>query len=511
MAKYFASLLLFLVVWPSFAADQNGYTAKYEVRAGNTTDSITNFDLAAEVTHACDVTITTADSAATITSKLTNNQYICVDKGNYASMGTWTIPNSGTSGARKVLRYTRSGDTDDEPWNQTSENQAKILGITCLNKSYWIFHRLSILPTSGARVRFENCDFSIMDRTLIDGTNVNNANGLILFAGASGPNDQNTVQNSVIRNSGKVTNTDVHCINLRGIDNRIVNNEIYNCGGDGIVMDDGGNPFKNKIENNDIYQTSAYLIGCDGSPGTDCNCGEDGIDLKSNNTTDPSNFITILHNRFWGWRTTYETCSGTGSNGFAVNAGALDPKRYVLVQNNIIQDVANGVALGGPASNWSVIGNIFYNIIHGRVPDDGTQNGDGNSIVLRFVGGDNHKAYLNTIIDAEYGLRIESGGENNDMRCNLFINIPHIKLNETATWGAGSKASNNAFYNTPPYSTVASSNSISYPSASDAKGSPYRYFRRLLTNPEQITIPYARTSNDSPHVNACTDPLSIPN
>ena len=112
------------------AADQNGYTALYECRAGG---PHCNVDIATYIAHACDTTITTADSGATVTTKLTNNQYVCIDKGSYLALGTISLPNSGSVGAYKVLRYTRSGDDDDEPWNQSDANLVKLnaLSIAC--------------------------------------------------------------------------------------------------------------------------------------------------------------------------------------------------------------------------------------------------------------------------------------------------------------------------------------------------------------------------------------------
>ena len=142
MAKYFAALLImFFVAWPTHAADLNGYNALYECRAGGPN---CNVDVATLTNTACDTTITTADSMATITSKLANNRFICVQNGNYVSKGRWELPNRGTAGARKVLRYTRTGDNDDEPWNQSEANRAILHSIYTPGTNYWILHRLTI-------------------------------------------------------------------------------------------------------------------------------------------------------------------------------------------------------------------------------------------------------------------------------------------------------------------------------------------------------------------------------
>ena len=104
------------------AADINGYTAQYECRAGNPN---CNVDVATLVAQTCQQTITTDDSASTINSKINGgSQYICVRNGDYTSKGKIMITASGTSSARKVLRYTRDLDNDDEPWKQVSNDQA---------------------------------------------------------------------------------------------------------------------------------------------------------------------------------------------------------------------------------------------------------------------------------------------------------------------------------------------------------------------------------------------------
>ena len=126
--------------------DLNGYTALYEARADNPNN---NVDVAWYVSQSCQQTITTSDSESTIESKINGgSQFICVQPGDYTGKGVINISVSGSSGARKVLRYTRDGDNNDEPWNQSSDQQAKFRALG-VDGSYWIIHRLSF-PPSGA-------------------------------------------------------------------------------------------------------------------------------------------------------------------------------------------------------------------------------------------------------------------------------------------------------------------------------------------------------------------------
>jgi len=514
MTKYFASLLLFLVAWPSFAADQNGYTAKYECRAGNPN---CNVDVATLVAQACQQTITTSTTPTNDWSAINwANTVICIEAGDHTARGLLTLGASGTAGTRKILRYVRTSDNNDDPWNQSDANKAKIADFECFEKDYWIIQRLTFWRTNGNEFfRNAGCKYMVYERMLVDGRDLNptsTGKPLWLIKGIA-PNyvssDFTTVQNSVVRGSGKLTNADNPCINQGGPDVRIVNNEIYNCGGDAIVLDTGSRPYRSVMENNDLYQTIDYYINCDGTPATPggnnhCSCGEDAIDLKSNDTTNPANGIEIIHNRMWGWRTTYQSCGGTGSFGFGVNSGSGDPKRYVQVRDNIIMDISNGISLSPPTSNWTVSGNILYDVSHAHTSQDFLANSDAeNSVAIRFGGGSNHKVYLNTIANSKYALVLASSAANNLLQCNVFLNLQGIKRHFGENWASSSISTNNAFYATPAFTTTTSSNNIILPAVSDAKMSTYSFQRKLLTKPELMQLDFTRPSTSSPHYTAC--------
>ncbi len=569
MKRLFACTLLLFAAAPTFAADANGYTAKYEVRAGNTTDSTTNFDLAKAVALDCDQTITMNTTPTSDWSAINwSNNVICIQAGDHTGRGTLTLGSSGTSGIRKVLRYTRSGDTGDAPWNQTDGNQAKIADFKCFEKDYWIIHRLTFWQTS-ANNQFDNngCQYMIYDHMLVDGRDLNPTAGrpLWLIKGVSPAyrsNDFTTVQNSVIRRSGKRSNSDQHCINAGAKDIRFVSNEIYDCGGDGIVMDNGSNPYRNIVENNDIYQTNNYLIACDGSAGTTCSCGEDGIDIKDNSNNSAA-LIQVLHNRIWGWRTTYSTCSGSGSYGYGVNSGGTDSTEYVLIKNNIIFSVANGINMRNTVSHHrSAIGNLLYDINHGHSPTDVPSHGDGDhSIALRYDGSASYgEAYLNSIIASKEGFVFSSSSQYQDIRCNVLIDVASTSKN-SSDLGAGSAVDNNAFYGSTVYTlggtgtniskTISTrANSINYTSGTivrtaslngflykanntgtsdsssptwctvfgckvvdngvtwQAVRGPYSFYRKLKTLPEQYTIPYARAHTSAPEMGSCPSGFS---
>ena len=451
----------FLVSNLAKAADVNGYTAQYECKAGGAN---CNVDVVSYGNAACQQTIHVSDAWSTINWAA---DVICIEAGDHTAKGTLTLGSSGTSGTRKVLRYYRSGDTDDDPWDQSDANKVKIADFKCLEKDYWIIHRLTFWQTS-ANNQFDNngCQYMIYNRMLVDGRDLNPtaSRPLWLIKGVSPDyrsNDFTTVQNSVIRSSGKRANSDLHCINAGGKDVRFVNNEIYDCGGDGIVMDDGSDPFRNIVENNDVYQTSNYLIACDGSAGTTCNCGEDGVDVKDNSNT-VAELIQVIHNRIWGQRTTYETCSGSGSYGYGINSGGTAATEYVLIKNNIVMSTANGINMRNDVSHHrSAIGNLLYDINHGHAPSDVPSNGDGDhSIAFRYDGSaDYGEAYLNTVISSEEGFVFSSGETNHDILCNTFIDVSSIRK-DTNVLGTGSIVDYNVFYGTTEYTTESPDNDL---------------------------------------------------
>jgi len=452
-------LALLTAAVPAWAApDANGYTAKYEVRAGNITDSTTNFDLASAVAQACDQTITTATTPTTDWSAIVwTNNVICIQVGDHTGRGTFSTGAAGTSGTRKVIKGVQAGGgLADEPWSVASGSRVKVRNARCTSHDFVVVTRLWIVvnETDNPKVQWSGCDSGILHENLIDpefGATPSGSAPLFHVKREVGDSsDFLTLQNSVIRNSGKKAGSDLHCVNLASVDVRIVNNEIYNCGGDGIVADNGSNPLRLVIENNDIYQTSDYLIGCDGSPGTTCNCGEDGIDIKDNSTSS-SDLIRIVHNRIEGWRTTYSSCGGSNSGGYGINTGGTSENYYLLAQNNIIFSTAHGINFNTVARDQqdSVIGNILYDITHQNAPDTICPGGSSDmcaGIAIAFIpfSGVSNEWYLNTVISAERGVWW-SGGTTNDVRCNVFIDIADMV---SGTPGAGTVVDFNVFYGT---------------------------------------------------------------
>lgn len=548
MTKYFAALLMFIAAWPSFAADRNGYTAQYECRAGGPN---CNVDVATYVAHTCDQTITSADSAATISSKINDagSQYICVSPGDYTGKGTITLKTSGTSGAFRVLRYYRSGDTNDDPWNQSPQNQAQFRYMN-LSGSYWIVHRLTF-PTyvaSGTSRVHVGGSHVIFNRLLIEGGGDTEA----CYAAISNANETNsdiTVQNGVIRGLRHCTGGSPVAVDLEsGNNHKVVNNELYDWCEHPIQLGQNNIPTMTNlaVENNDIYVSPASITASgDAAMGW-------GVSVKALGTAASPNRIT--HNRFWNKRKQDGSVCGTPDSSAAIgfNAATSANSGYMLIQNNIVTDSVQALGFyNNTIQNVSVIGNLFYNIA-----PMGSQTAS-NAIALQDAY--STELYLNTLINAHKGTAsyVVGGWRSNiDLRCDVLIDVDNfaatpgdssvvvnnnVFYNSASTTYNGSPAANiNAVIriraNSATYSTnaimrtgaitgcsrgtesacflykaiVAGTSADSPPAPCTTLGctytdggvtwkairGPYTFYRKLNTSPEQYTIPYAR-----PYVN----------
>jgi hypothetical protein len=547
MTKYFAALLMFFVVWPSFAADLNGYTAQYECRAGGT---YCNVDVASLGERACDQTI----KASTPWSSINwSSNTICIEAGDHTSKGTLTIPSSanGKPGNYKVLRYYRAGDSDDEPWKQSAADQATLKRLV-VTGSYWIIHRIRVARSDTAAT--ETYNNNIWNRVLLENSNQR----IFRLLGVG-----NTLQNSVVRYAGDdfTPGIDEHCVDTAGGDasnSRIVNNEIYNCTGDTFQNNKKTISSGLVLENNDLYVDSAYYAPAVAGR----SCSEQAIDIKVPGPTS-GNPIRIIHNRLWGFKRTDGGCGGSGSlgEGILLNGDAGVLIEYALIQNNIISDMT--VAIAGDGRHASLIGNLIYNI-----HDDIDVN---HTVKLQSMA--NAELYLNTIIKtADAWTRLD--GTTLDLRCNAVIDTPpHYgalgsdsqvdynvyygvsgtkldktkKTDKTIATRANSKAyslgdiirtssspttacttTDNAgcfLYKVTTAGTSASSNPgycttlgcVQEDGSMQVRAvrGPYTFYRKLHTKPERYTIPYARayagatnTAENAPESFACPSDYS---
>ncbi len=429
-------------------ADPNGYVAQFECRAGGPE---CNVDVAALGNRACDQTITTATTPTNDWSAINwSNNTICIQNGDHTGRGPLTIPDTadGTSGNYKALRYTRASDNDDEPWNQSDANRAKLKGLY-IRSHYWLVHRLTFPGTyDGPSPRLESSNGAthhIFSRLLVEGVAQDGLSyyGYSQNCNYSGPGgyDRLTVQNSVFRNLGPAGRdiesiaVDLQC----GTNLHMVNNEVYDWVSHAAQL---GHNFPNPtltgmvVENNDLYVTPALYANNGTMSKT-----ETPLSVKFNGT--PASPGRIIQNRLWGARYTDQAFCCNGEPGELITN--YEVLSHTLFQNNILFDAQSG--LGNIANNQSAIGNVFWNLK--KYYQDTVSMGIGQWKFPDAPSQSNWEIYLNTFIgvDGEYSVdRLDSN--NADTRCNVFIaSGPKYP----ATPSSSSQADYNAFYGTTSF------------------------------------------------------------
>lgn len=484
------------------AADANGYTAEYECRANGPRCDV---DVVSLVSASCDVTVTTNDSNwSKITNDPSKNVY-CIQAGNHTGKGTLTLRFSGTSANRKVLRYYRANDNNDEPWNQSVANQVKMPKVAMAGASYWIFHRLTWDGTSAPAInldKYTNAQNNLFNRlyfTNLNSTPPDSPAAVWAWNGAS----YTTLQNSVCSKSQVAPRLEIDCyIAENAAFNRFVNNECFNVQKcyfqKGWLEDDNRGSI---VENNDIYLTNSYYYNGSGTqdPKGGYSVGKEAISLKRGGTfADPTK---VVHNRVWGWRRTDRNacCLSTGEGGAVMitddganSAGAPSPESsdYILIKNNIFIDLQTGVGVARSSKdNNSIIGNIFYNI---------NDHVNQSSVALSLYSGTKFEANFNTIISSRSW--VAPSVSDSEIRCNIIIDSGK----PLSAAGAQTTVQNNAFFNTPVYTTASISGvNISYSAAADSQNTDYCFYRKLRTSPERVCISSALSNVDSPHASAC--------
>ena len=312
------------------------------------------------------------------------------------------------------------------------------------------------------------------------------------------------IQNSVIRNTkkttvekdGKVKGKDDHCIGVRKKSEnlKIVNNEIYNCAGDGLQVNRakyGTGSTGVIIANNDFYIDSSYYTDCKGKfdPLGDCMCGENGIDIKSGG---PGVFpfskdrqLLITGNRIWGFNKPDDKTCATGDGGGKAVIVHFDAQG-LRFEENLIFDSKFGIGFPNDATkNISVINNLFFNLDNG----------------LAWVRKSNfNEYYYNTWLNISKWFHDSLGNEkNHELLCNVIINT-----NNTGFSARNNKFKFdfNAYYKSSNYHTPGK-NDKKLLKDKDSRNQTYCFTKKQITNPHSFCVPLAVTSVKSPHADMC--------
>lgn len=482
--------LLLLGTNLSLAADQNGYTARYEKQIGTP--------------PACSIVINGANDSNW--AKLNDPSYrvVCLAPGDYTSRGEIRLSASGSAGQERWLRYYSPQDSGNHPYNQAASERVKLRNIVLDTANHWIIQRLYINPefagnTAGIFTNQSNnggVSNVVIDKVFIERTDMN---GIWFYTMDS----NNTVQNSLIRDCRVTPNQDWNGVGLFGGPRNIsiVNNEIYGCT-HGILVNKA-NGSGHIIENNDVYISNSQFTDCRGNytndPNAPCANAESQIALKSGGSG-PDGVVQIIHNRVWGARVSdISMCCGSGQQGESIHftaEGPNDPNtgaRWSIALNNIVADGQKGIAnYWDQTHNNTIMGNLIYNI---RQYNSGVP-----SMALETSMMHHTEFYLNTVINSDRWLAT-AGTTDNDVLCNVVINSGGL----SGSVGARTVIDNNAFYNTASYGSAASN--IIYPSAADAKADQFCYWRKLITGPEQVCVADAKPTRASPHYAGCSAAL----
>ncbi|GAA3342688.1 hypothetical protein GCM10020358_38580 [Amorphoplanes nipponensis] len=256
---------------------------------------------------------------------------LVLEPGDYRDWGTCVIRQGNRAGHRRLVRFV---DPAKRPWERIGD-EALTQGFQFASgASHWAVHGLTIRgPDLAGSVVRRGAEHITFDSLLIE--DVDRVNTIRLVG------NHCTVQQCVIRRAWSPTH-DVIAVLIAvdeepNVGNRVLDNEIYDCGdGVGVTWDDHGpDPYQEcldlVVEGNDIYLTEARHI----QRATRIYAtAENGIDIKAGprTRTQPLEFV---HNRIWGFRTP-EPGSAQRSDGAAVtiHRGA----QRLLFAHNVIFD-----------------------------------------------------------------------------------------------------------------------------------------------------------------------------
>lgn len=428
---------------------------------------------------------------------INDSQYrvFCVKPGNYRSAGVIDLQESGTDQDRRYIRYwdPQAPNRTTHPVQMSSSDRAVVRGIHFDGADYWTIWGLTSrggsgqLNPSNGNIRVQNnSNHNVFDRMLVE-------YGRGTLVGFGTDSDDNVFQNGVIRDANVVPNDDNMCMNFSGEDtqrNRVVRSELYDCTDSIHVSPAGaGNNRGTVIAYNDLYITPDLYTDCNGNrdPNGNCSCAENAIDVKAIQGQDSSsepekNWLKIVGNRMWGFRRTDTACGGTGSSGAIVTVH-FDRADFILAKRNIIFDGPVGWMFSAPGGDHiSLLGNIFWDISR-------------KGLIMHRESA-NVEAYYNTIVDiGNYHSILGGAPASNVYKCNTAVNGPD------STSSSAAKVDYNAYFNADRVGS--GSNDLEFSSASDANAEDFCFDRKIWTGPDEVCVPHALKTSNSPHQNHC--------
>lgn len=460
----------------------------------------------------------------------------CLEPGAYGSL---TLTESGTSNNPRVIRPSRLLGS---PWMLTSADQVVIQGLT-IKAKHWLIDSVVFrdLPVANDSSNGHHLVQMIDNSAYITLNNILAEQGidLVTFRGGT----HHILQNSVLRepyraHKGAIVPStfggrtdsqgqllepgDSNCIRLIAAKYvKILNNEIYNCAGDGIQSNppNGDPPVGFLIEGNEIYVTPDLYADCDNlNPSASltrsgyCACAENAIDIKiatpaKSQLSNLEDLNTIRNNIVYGFRRTHSTCGGTGSHGEMIilhHSGADN----VLIENNTLFDSARGIMIGNEVDFVTVRNNLLTDIgDYWKLPQDGT--GLGNTYYLMLgLASTSVEVYNNTFHNSKnvaLTWYIVQGAKSRDIdvRNNLFLNVGSMGTISNSTFHHTVEMGYNGFFNaeTRTFGLQDSTNTADADTSASFVTGSYCFTVKKHTSPDTVCVANTLPQVNSPLIN----------
>jgi len=429
----------------------------------------------------------------------------CVLPGDYRAAGLIRLTASGTRVQPRVIRYYNpsSEGAPTHPALQATSDRAIVHGFELRKANYWVLDHLSLLNPVP--------DLTLLNRTLNLRNSSNNVFQDLLVEGGLEAvtyyfrSEWNVFQRNVVRDTLLAPHRDAACMVIKpppgGVirGNRFVSNELYDCT-DSLTfhIDEtsvGASLPGTIVANNDMYLTPSMYSDCHGrlDPAGPCAGAEGRSDIKVGglDATEEGRFY-IVRNRYWGARKTDPLVGGGGSWGTGLDiGGGYGGAKHVVIEDNLIFDVARGVELEGAE------GVIFrHNLIHSVYP--GFQ-GTGVAVVFGDSAKERGNTFSHNLVSGAvkpYTVR----GADNTVTCNAFLGVQrqgYIRFTQNL------KMERNAYWGAPPFPGQAGD---LVGAADEARALEFCFDRRLLTGPERVCLSRGRMTQQSPLPEGCEIP-----
>ncbi len=420
-----------------------------------------------------------------------NIHYFYVAPGDYSRAGLSDddyrvlITQSGTPAQKRYIALYNGNNL--HPGKLDRSQLAKV-GFTLRNADYWVIDRMAYWERTDGLIAivFEGASHNIINRYLAD----NVAGGMIyLFAYSN----DNVIQNCRVQKDNLYLNLDRAAIALQGdnnmpvINNKIINNEVYNfVDGFQAVTDKGEHPDHffdyqgTVVDNNVFYIDQAIYTDCNGhpDPNGDCAYAENAIDLKSGSENANNPFL-VTNNVMWGYRW------ADGTNSDLDDVGSAIVVHYnvnnTVISGNVIFDADRAMTVGGRANGPAWRNSEFSNNIIYQTHDIAIKVYDSEDIV--FEGNLLKEVCLDTVWKNTAFIDCNNITVRNDLRVDTYDTAGVRSDNSSVS------ASDNGYYNSLPGDIQSPSDTIYTSDPTAAYDDLTIETDRFTNHPFTITLP----------------------